>query len=225
MAERAGFARSRHEQLVENLAGGLEPVRRLPSPAARAALWLGASALIGLALATQVDATRFALRMRVPDLAFAGIGAVLTAITAAFAAFATSVPGRSGRWALLPLPPLALWIGASGLGCLRGWIAPGTEDADAHAVTGCFSFLICVSIPLSVLIVVMLRRACPLRPNLTAALGGLAVAAAAAALLMPVHPHDATASDLLLHAAAVVIVIAVNGLGGGRLLGGRAEAG
>jgi hypothetical protein len=140
-------------------------------------------------------------------------------VAAAFAAFATSVPGRTKAWALLPLPPLALWVGASGFGCLRDWIAPGTGQPHPQEVAGCFSFLVCVSVPLSVLIVVMLRRACPLRPNLTAALGGLAAAAAAAALLMPFHPHDATASDLLIHAVAVVGVIGLNGLAGGRLLG------
>jgi hypothetical protein len=219
MPDRAGCERSRHERLVEELAGGLEPVRPLPSPVARAALWLGAALVIGLGLAALTGTNGFMLRMHVPDLALAAAGAVLTAITAACAAFATSVPGRSAGWALLPLPPLALWIGASGLGCLREWAAPGTDIPGADTVMGCFSFLICVSVPLSALIVVMLRRACPLRPNLTAALGGLAVAAAAAALLMPVHPHDATATDLLIHAAAVAIIIGLNGLAGGRLLG------
>ncbi len=218
MADRAGCDPSRHERLVEALAGRLEPVRPLPAPAIRATLWLGAALLVGLFLAAEVDTASFMLRLHVPDLALAAFGAVATAVTAAYAAFATSVPGRSGRWALLPLPPLTLWIGASGMGCLRDWIAPGADVPGAHTVAGCFSFLICVSVPLSVLIVVMLRRACPLRPNLTAALGGLAVAAAAAALLMPVHPHDATATDLLIHAAAVAIVIALNGLAGGRLL-------
>ena len=216
---RAGGALARHERLVEDLAGRLDPVQPLPSPVARAALWLGTALLIGLGLATWAGTGGFMLRMRVPDLALAATGAVLTAAFAAFAAFATSVPGRSAGWALLPLPPLVLWIGASGFGCLREWIAPGTDTPGAHTVMGCFSFLVCVSVPLSALIVVMLRRACPLRPNLTAALGGLAVAAAAAALLMPVHPHDATATDLLMHAAAVAIIIAVNGLAGGRLLG------
>lgn len=221
----AGGDLSRHERLVEELAGGLEPVRPLPAPEARAALWLGVALVLGVVLAAWVGTGGFMLRMHVPDLALAAVGAVLTAITAAYAAFATSVPGRSGRWALLPLPPLALWVGASGLGCLRDWIAPGADLPGEHAITGCFSFLICVSVPLSLLIVVMLRRACPLRPNLTAALGGLAVAAAAAALLMPVHPHDATATDLLFHAAAVALVIAANGLAGGRLLGRHAGAG
>lgn len=215
---RASCAMTRHERLVEELAGRLDPVRPLPSPVARAALWLGAALLLGLGLAALAGTGGFMLRMRVPDLALAALGAVLTAAVSAFAAFATSIPGRSAGWALLPLPPLALWIGASGFGCLREWIAPGTDIPGGHTVTGCFSFLVCVSVPLSALIVVMLRRACPLRPNLTAALGGLAVAAAAAALLMPVHPHDATATDLLIHAVAVALIIAANGLAGGRLL-------
>jgi hypothetical protein len=216
---------ARHERLVEELAGSLEPVRPLHSPALRAALWLGAALLIGLILASRIDASGFMLRMRVPDLACAAIGAALTAATAALAAFTTSVPGRSKLWALLPLPPLALWVGASGFGCLRDWIAPGTGQPHPEEVAGCFSFLVCVSVPLSALIVVMLRRACPLQPNLTAALGGLAAAAAAATLLMPFHPHDATASDLLIHAVAVLGVIGLNGLAGSRLLGRRAGFG
>ena len=64
----------------------------------------------------------------------------------------------------------------------------------------------------------MLRRACPLRPDLTAALGGLAVAAAAAALLIPFHPYDATVTDLTLHLGVVTAIIGLNSFAGGRLL-------
>ena len=46
----------------------------------------------------------------------------------------------------------------------------------------------------------------------------MAAAAAAAALLVPFHPHDATATDLALHALVVGLVIGANGLAGGRLL-------
>ncbi len=222
---------ARSERLVDDLAHDLTPVRPLPGPARRAALWLGAVLLVGLVAglilelvgASPFDAPGFLLRMRVPDRALAGLGAVLTAATAAVAAFATSVPGRSAAWSLLPLPGLALWVGASGLGCLRGWIAPGTDLSGpvghGHVTgTGCFGFLVCVSVPLSVLILAMLRRACPLRPTLTAALGGLAASAAAAALLVPFHPHDAAATDLLIHGVAVLGVIGLNLLAGGRLL-------
>ena len=212
----------RHDRLVEDLAGRLESVRPLPGPAVRAALWLGAALLLGLALACRPGAAALAAglgsRMGVPDLAAAALGAVLTAMTASYAAFAISVPGRPAALALLPLPAAVLWIGASGLGCLRGRLAPGTDLPDANEMQGCFDFLVCVSAPLSVLMTVMLARACPLRPVLTAALAGLAVSAAAAALLVPFHPHDATATDLVVHAGVVAAVIGVNALAGGRLL-------
>ena len=221
MAEFAGHDPEPHERLVDELAGRLEPVRPLPAAGLRAAAWLGAVVLLGLILALRINADGFMGRMAVPDLALCAAGALLTAVTAAFAAFATSVPGRPVAWALLPLPAAILWIGAGGLGCLRGWIAPGTDLPDAREVEGCFTFLVCVSVPLSALIVLMLRRACPLRPNLTAALGGLAAAAAAALLLMPFHPHDTTVLDLLVHAGVVMGVVGLNALAGGRLLARR----
>lgn len=204
-----------HRALVDRLADDLRPVRPLPAPALRALAWCAAAFGLGLVLLPLADMDALRLRMTVPDLRYAALGAVLTALTAAFAAFQTSVPGRSSAWALLPLAPAALWIGASGLGCLRGGIAPGAEIPEA---SGCFAFLLMVSLPLSLGLVLMLRRACPLRPNLTAALAGLSAAAAAAALLVPFHPHDATATDLGLHGLAVGLVIAANRLAGGRLL-------
>ena len=215
------MSESPHDALVDNLVGSLRPVRPLPAPAIRALAWLAAVLLLAVVLMPMADMDGLHARLGTLDLRLSVIGSGLTAIAAALAAFATSVPGRSLRWALLPVAPAALWIGASGLGCLRGWIAPGANLADAHAMEGCFAFLVSVSLPLSVLLVAMLRRACPLHPNLTAALGGLAAATAAATLLVPFHPHDATATDLLIHAATVLGVTGLNGLAGGRLLGGR----
>ena len=45
-----------------------------------------------------------------------------------------------------------------------------------------------------------------------------ACAAAAATLLNFIHPYDATATDLTVHAFAVAIVILANAIFGGRLL-------
>ena len=56
----------------------------------------------------------------------------------------------------------------------------------------------------------MLRRACPLRPHLTALVSGVAVAAASATLLNFFHPYDASAADLMVHLVAVLLVIALN---------------
>ncbi|WP_375408376.1 NrsF family protein [uncultured Methylobacterium sp.] len=216
-----GARASDDDALIDALSRRLAPVRRLPAPWLRGLGWFAAAIALGLAMIPFADMEGLATRMATLDMRLAALGAVLTALTAAVAAFQSSVPGRSRFWALLPLAPAALWIGSSGLGCLRQWSVPGTDLADAGEMGGCLIFLLGVSAPLSAGLVLMLRRACPLRPNLTAALGGLAAAAAAAALLVPFHPHNATASDLLAHLVVVGAIISANTLAGGRLLAGK----
>src|SRR5262245_15218733 len=69
------------------------------------------------------------------------------------------------------------------------------------------SFIVGLSVPFSALLVVMLRSAYPLQPGLTALIAGLAAAAAAATLLNLFHPFDAAATDLVVHAIAVALVL------------------
>jgi len=109
-----------------------------------------------------------------------------------------------------------LWVGASGLGCMRAFVLPGTHVAAIGETRDCLLFIIGLSVPLSVALILMLRRAYSLAPPLTAAMAGLASAAAAATLLNFFHPFDAAATDLAVHAVAVVIVVAA-----ARALGGR----
>lgn len=208
----------RHDSLIEGLVAGLEPRKPLRAPLLRALGWSALVLALAAILATWADQASLAARMAVADLSMATLGSALTAFAAALAAFLTSVPGRSVRWALLPLAPAVLWLGASGVGCLRGWVLPDTEPAGPHEMEGCLSFILALSLPLSVVLVAMLRQACPLRPNLTAALAGLAAAAGSATLLVFFHPHDATWSDLAVHLIAVGAIVGANGLLGGRLL-------
>jgi hypothetical protein len=121
-------------------------------------------------------------------------------------------------WAWLPLPAALLWLGASGLGCLRAWFTSEPPFGAWQQSADCLLFIIGLSIPLSALLIVLLRRACPLRPVLTAVLVGLASAAASAALLEIGHATDSAATDLLTHALAVAMVLAMNAAMGGRLL-------
>ena len=137
-----------------------------------------------------------------------GLGSIATTVSAAFAAFELSLPDRSRAWALLPLPAAALWVGASGLGCMRAYMLPGTHFAAIGETRDCLLFIIALSVPLSAALIVMLRRAYSLAPPLTAAMVGLASAAAAATLLNFFHPFDATAADLGVHVVAVAIVVA-----------------
>jgi hypothetical protein len=209
----------RHDSLINTLGAELVPVRRLLPPWRRTLGWL----LVVLAIAAVLLMLNgFAGMERrwagTPDLAWAGIGAVITTVSAAWAAFALGVPGRSAAWAWLPLPGALLWLGASGLGCMRDWIAPDTHAASMHEAGDCLFFIIGFSLPLSALLVLLLRRAYPIRPVLTAVLVGLASAAASASLLEICHSYDSTVKDLLMHAIAVSVVIGVNAAMGGRLL-------
>ena len=211
--------RDLHAALIDRLGSGLAPVRRLPPPWRRTVGWLLAVAAIAAGLSMRYGLAGMLQRWAAaPDLEWAAVGAVLTAVAAAWAAFALGVPGRRAAWAWLPLPAALLWIGASGLGCLRSWIAPGTEVASMHQSLDCLVFIVSFSVPLSGLLIVLLRRAYPLRPVLTAVMIGLASAAASASLLEICHAYDAAATDLLTHAAAVLLVVAANAAMGGRLL-------
>ena len=207
------------QALIDRLGTELVPVRRLLPPWQRAAGWMLVVAAIAIALLLHYGDAGMLQRLGgAPDLAWAALGAVVTAISAAWAAFSLGVPGRRPAWAWLPLPGALLWIGASGLGCLRTWLAPDTSVATLHQSADCLVFIISFSVPLSALLIVLLRRACPLRPVLTAVMIGLASAAASASLLEIGHAYDSAATDLLTHAVAVAVVVGVNAAMGGRLL-------
>jgi len=198
-----------NDHLIRALVANLRPVRRLPTPALRTLLWLVLVAAVAAALATFADVAAMWHRMTAsPDMWLAGLGSIATMATAAFAAFEVSLPDRSRGWALLPLPAAALWVGASGLGCLRAYGLPDTHVAGIGEARDCLIFVIGLSAPLSAALIVMLRRAYSFAPPLTAAMAGLASAAAAATLLNFFHPFDAAAIDLAVHAVAVAIVVA-----------------
>jgi hypothetical protein len=198
-----------NDQLIGALAANLRPMRPLPPPALRTLLWLMLVAAVAAVLATFSDLAAMWHRITATsDMWLAVLGSIATMVTAAFAAFELSLPDRSRAWALLPLPAAALWVGASGLGCMRAYVLPGTHVAALGEARDCLLFIIGLSVPLSATLIVMLRRAYSLAPPLTAAMAGLGSAAAAATLLNFFHPFDATATDLAVHAVAVAIVVA-----------------
>src|SRR5262249_14225324 len=158
-----------------------EPAGRLKPPGVRALGWLAVVAIVAVALARFADLPALGSRLSAaPDMWLRFTGGIMTKVFAPFAAFLLHLPDAHRRWALLPLPAALLWVIASGIGCLRAWLVPGAHVAELNEARDCLIFIIGVSIPLSVLMFVMLRRACTLQPGLTAAIGGLAAAAAAA---------------------------------------------
>jgi hypothetical protein len=210
---------SAQERLIHDLAADLAPVRRLAPPSFRALGWLAVVAAIAVALTMVANVSAMWHRLAAaPDMWLAALGSAATAMLAALAAFQLSLPDARRAWALLPLPAALVWIVASGVGCLRTWFVPGTHVADMSEARDCLMFIVGLSVPLSALLIMMLRRACSLQPGLTAAVAGLAAAAAAATLLNFFHPFDAAATDLAVHAVAVTLVILANRVLSGRLL-------
>ena len=208
-----------NDRLIDALVADLRPARPLLPPALRTLIWLMLVAAVAIGLAMFADVAAMGRRIGAfPDMWLAVLGSIATMATAAFAAFELSLPDRSRAWALLPLPAAALWVGASGLGCMRAYVLPGTHVAGFGETRDCLLFIIGLSVPLSAALIVMLRRAYSLAPPLTAAMAGLASAAAAATLLNFFHPFDAAAADLALHAVAVLIVVAAARAVGSRAL-------
>jgi hypothetical protein len=208
-----------NERLVQSLGANLRPVRRLARPGLRVLLWLAIIGAVVLALVMVSDVGAMIRRiLAAPDMCLAVLGSMLTAVLAAIAALQLCLPDRRVAWALLPLPAVLLWIGASGMGCLRPWSVPDAYPMPPGQTAHCLIFILCVSLPLSLVFIAMLRRGFSLRPNLTAIIGGLACASAAATLLNFIHPYDAAAADLAVHALAVAFVIFINAILGGRIL-------
>lgn len=207
------------DTFIDGLADDLRPIRRLSSPGLRAATWIAVVAAVACVMAAFSDLGDLARRLAyVPDMWLAVLGSTSTAVLGAVAVFHLCLPDGKSRWALLLLPGLALWIAGTGMGCFRSWLLPGLEPATLVEARTCFGFITLLSVPLSAMTILMVRRGYPLRPNLAAATGGLAVAAAAATLLNFFHPYDVGITDIVVHVVAIGLVVLFNRIVGGRLL-------
>ena len=201
------------EQLIERLAASAAPVRRLKPPMMRAAGWLMAVALIAaVAIFAFSNLDLFMHRAQDPKMLLELIGTALTGILAVVAAFYLSLPDRSPAWALLPLPPFALWLASSGYNCWKHWVTFGPDGWGLGDSADCFRFILLVSIPFGVSLLWVLRRAFPLSPVRVALMGGLGVAALSAFVLQFFHPFDVTFMDLGVHLLAIGLVVSITGL-------------
>jgi hypothetical protein len=203
------------EELVSRLAAGLAPVRRLPPPGLQTVAWLAFAALVlGLAVGMHGLRPDFAERMARPHEVLQLAASLATGVAAAYAAFQLTRPDRPLAWALLPLPPLALWLGSLGAGCLADLARMGPEAFALGTSWGCLRFIALLSLPLSAGLVWAMRRADRLRPTPVMALGGLAAASLCSAGLSVSHHLDAALMVLVWHGASIAVVVAASALFG-----------
>lgn len=194
------------DDIISRLSQGLAPVRRLPSPATLTLLWLGLAVLVVVGAIALVGprhdlAARMAGGFDLRQMAAAG----LTGVLAALAAFQLSFPDRDRRWALLPLPALALWLGNLGWGCLQDFARLGPEGLRLTTSFPCLAFILGFGLPLSLAMAWLARHAALIRPGPVAMLGGLAAACITNIGLTLTHHLDAAAMVLAWHGLAIAI--------------------
>jgi hypothetical protein len=201
------------DDLISALAANLKPVKRLRPPLERVAGFLLLAALI-LAMIAAAHGWRPGLLASLADLRFdlSLTGSILTGIFAAAAAFIVSLPGRSLRWLLLPLPALAMWFSSISYQCLTNWIAAVPGDARPGETAACIATLVLTSVPLSLALGLMLRYAASLNPAPVILAASLSVAGITATALTLFHPLDASVEILVFNLGTALLFIAAGGL-------------
>lgn len=208
-------------ELIEILARDATPVRRLPVPWLRTAIWLAISglyvALLIVLMSPNVD--RLA-GIRAPRFWLEQVAALTTGIAAAAAALMSVVPGRTRRPWLLPAAPLALWIGTLAWGCVQDWAARGTAGLVVSSDWPCIVAIAAGALLPGAAMALMLRRGAPLTPRATAAFAGLAVGglSSVTACLSRPTPHPTTVTVLVWHVGMLVVLAAAAAWAGRHLL-------
>jgi hypothetical protein len=203
------------EELIETLAAAPAPVQPLAPPARRALQSLAILALLGvLAVVLMADPSFLLARARAAPVAFAleQLAMLATAALAVAGAFHLSIPGRSRRWLIAPLPPLAVWLMLSGLGCTRFLAGSRAPVPQVGHDVDCLVFIVAAGAAIGLPLLWRLSRAAPIDPLPVALLGGLGSAALSAFLLQFFHPFDLTLLDLAVHLAAILFVIGLAAL-------------
>lgn len=215
----------RPRNLTRDLVTGWRRFRAPSAQAVRTALWFWAVVVVvSLLYATAYRVTLKPADSLSPYLWTAMLASTMTAVLGTLAAFELSQPHQSRWWLLLPIPALALWVAATGLGCIGSLFASDSWGIAVPEAFQCVLFILGTALPLSLGLLALVRWTEPRRPGLVGATGGLAVAAAAVSLLTLVHPHNSALFDILGHGAGVALVVGANVALAGRATRTRSAA-
>jgi hypothetical protein len=207
------------QALIASLGQDAKPVRPLWPPALRATLWLVcAISLIVIFACERGLHNDLAFRFSRREFVVEWFGLLSIGMGSAFAAFYLSVPGRSSRWSLLPLPGLMLWLFSMSYGCYADWNRLGLQGFIPGASFECLEFIVQTTVPLSIALLFLLRHAALIRPASTTVLATLSIATLAAAGQSLTHHFDTTIMVLVWHAGTTAVLLAAARLVGPRLM-------
>lgn len=198
-------------QLIHELAGRTQPVRRLASPWQRSAIWFAISVPYALAviLVQPLAFNQWQLETR---FVIEQTATIATAVTAAIAAFWSVVPGSDRRWVLLPVAPLAVWLAMLGKACVGDWLQLGWAGLALGTDWDCVWLAAIVGFVPAAAIVIMLRRGAPMVPRTSLALAAVAVAAFANFAIRLHHPGGIGITILAWHFGMVALLACIAAL-------------
>lgn len=207
------------EEFIRSLARSAGPVRRLAHPVRRAMVWAVVSvAYAGIFVWVVGARPDIADKLADPRFLIEGGAAFFTSMMAATAAFCSGFPGRPLWERLMPFPFLAVWLASLGEGCSRQWTQAGLDGVPLQVDLGCFTSILMASSLPALVIFVMIRRAAPFTPMVTAGLATLAASALGAAALRLFHPQDASLMLLVWQLGSVALIAGFGTFTGRRIL-------
>lgn len=177
------------QRVIDDLSTRVTPATALRPPWVRASAWLSFSAA-GLVLLAIIHPVRedFAARLAQPGYVACAVAALATGVLAAFAAFQVSIPDRSRRWMMLPVPTLVAWLGIVFVGPATRWIPLSQGGISLGQTLDALATLGLVGAPMVLSLLLMMRYAPAVRPVSVSLLGGLAVGGIAAAAVCVFSP-------------------------------------
>jgi hypothetical protein len=196
------------DELIADLTTGLEPVRRLASPAASTAVWgAAAAACLGAATAMTLLGVVPGGFSAAPDFLLEQTMALLTGGLAAFSAFASVIPGLRRRTTWLTALAASAWIGTLGWGSVRDFRLHGSFGLSSQTDWPCVVAMILGGGLMLAVIVPMLRGGLPMTPRVTALLGGAAALSVANVVACLAQPHLFTSVVLLWHGVTIALLL------------------
>jgi len=195
--------------LIKSLSREVKPVKRLPSPHWRFFAWLflaSASVLTGILLM----GPRGDLGARFNEWSFWIECATLfvATVVSAYAAFLMSVPGMTlSRWLrLTPLLSLIFWLALLSYRILNGHLSGDPKSITCSASSICMQDILLLAWLPSAILIIMIRRAAPIRLALNGLLILLASGAVAALGTQFVCCDSSPMHALLWHFIPVIVV-------------------
>lgn len=212
------------DDLIAQLADGLQPVKPIAPPIRRMGRWLLLT-IPYLAAIVAYDGLSHDLMQRLADPRFLlEQGAALaTALLAGYAALSLSIPGRPGWLPVLPLATLAVWLGSLGHGCWESWLAFGLSGLAPENDWTCVPSIALGSLVPVAAMVAMLRKGLVFAPRTALLMAALASAGLAEIGLRLHHPVDSSPVVLFWHGGIVFAIALLGRALGPRLLKTRSS--